>query len=76
MNKFLTIIFGLILGFAAMQAQTPDAINWRISVKMKSATEGVVNLRASLPTAGIFTARKCPRVARKPLRSALPVARG
>lgn len=46
MNKFLTIIFGLILGFAAMQAQAPDAISWRISVKMKSATEGVVNLRA------------------------------
>lgn len=46
MKKLLFLLIMFIGGLTVAKAQAPDAINWRISVKMTSATEGVVNLRA------------------------------
>ena len=45
MKKILLVIIGLIMGIAAADAQAPAPINWRITLKMTSATEGVVNMR-------------------------------
>lgn len=46
MKRIFVVILGLIIGLAVANAQAPAPINWRITVKMTSATEGVVNLRA------------------------------
>ena len=44
MKKIISIICVLLLAVASLSAQNP--IRWRMSVKMTSATEGVVTLRA------------------------------
>ncbi len=44
MKRFLLIVCAVVMAAMALSAQNP--IRWRMTVKMTSATEGVVTLRA------------------------------
>lgn len=74
MKRYFLILFAVVMAAAAAMAQEP--VRWRMNVKMTSATEGVVTLRAIIDEGWHLYSTSLPEDGPKPTQISFEGSKG